>query len=48
MLADLVELFAVYRYIVFNREFGTFREPNGSLAVIPTRTQRRRSHGIGS
>lgn len=48
LLTDLIGTLSVYAYIVFNREFGTFNLPNGSLSVIPTRTQRRRSLGIGS
>lgn len=48
MLTDIIAIFSAYGYIVFNREFSTFRVPNGSLAVDVTRTQRRRSLGFGS
>lgn len=48
LLADIVVTFAVYKYVVYNVEFGTFNVPFGAGAVNPTRTQRRRSGGIGT
>lgn len=37
-----------YQYVIYNRVLGTFRLPVGSKAIIPTRTQRRRSTGFGT
>lgn len=48
VLTDLVTTLSVYDYIVYNREFGTWNRANGSVAIIPTRSQKRRSHGFGT
>lgn len=48
MLVDIVATLTVYDYIVYNREFGTWNRANGSVAIIPTRTQKRRSTGFGT
>ncbi len=48
MLAPMVQGFSTYAYVVFNTEFGTFNLPTTAAAIVPTRTQRRRSTGFGT
>lgn len=48
LLSDFVETNGTWRYIVFNREFGTLTLPVTAAMTIAARSQRRRSLGIGT
>jgi hypothetical protein len=47
-IAPIVNGFSTYQYIVFNTTFKTFNIPTSASAIVPTRTQRRRSTGFGT